>query len=50
MLLVVLFELYGAPSTVRKLGNTCGDPVVKVKGESAVRDCFISGRFGVNTG
>jgi hypothetical protein len=50
MLLVVLVELYGASSAVRKVGNTCGDPVVEVKGDGAVRDCVISGRFGVNTG
>ena len=52
MLLVVLVELYGASSAVRKVGNTWGDPgpVVEIEGESAIRDCVISGRFGVNTG
>ena len=49
MLLVILVELYGASSAVREVGNACRDPVIEVKGESAVRD-FISGRFGVNTG
>lgn len=50
MLLVVLVELDGTSSSVRKLGNTCGYPVVKVKCDSAVRNCFIADGFRVNTG
>lgn len=46
MLVVVLVELYGASSTIRKFGNTCRNPVVEVKSESAISYRFISGKFG----
>jgi len=49
MLLVVLVEFYGASSAVRKLGNTCRNPVVEVKGDSTVCDGFTPDKFGVHT-
>lgn len=47
MLLVILVELYGTSSAIRKFGKTCRNPVVEVKRETPIGDCFIPGRFTV---